>query len=90
LFRLLKETCIRRKAGLDKVYQFKTGICRGRCQIPIKNGCKLPWDITVTEDMYNEMSVEDWCYLIEDYALHKLKVSDSEEDKVLYEDISWR
>jgi len=37
--------------------------------------------------MYNEMSVEDWCYLIEDYALHKLKVSDSEEDKVLYEDI---
>jgi len=43
--------------------------------------------ITVTEDMYNEMSVEDWCYLIEDYALHKLKVSDSEEDKVLYEDI---
>lgn len=33
------------------------------------------------------MTVGDWCYLIEDFALHKLKVSDSDEDKVLYEDI---
>ncbi|MGE5472812.1 MAG: DEAD/DEAH box helicase family protein [Ignavibacteriales bacterium] len=53
----------------------------------LKNQCKLPWDITVTEAMYSEMSMDDWCALIEDYALNLLKISSKDEDKALYEEI---
>lgn len=53
----------------------------------LKNKCKLPWDITVTEAMYSEMTMDDWCSLIEDYALNLLKISSKEEDKALYEEI---
>jgi hypothetical protein len=53
----------------------------------LNNGCKLPWDITITEDMYEHMSINDWIYLIEDYALNLLKLSSKEEDKLLYDEI---
>lgn len=75
------------KQDWTKFVNSRPGFAAAGVKYLLKGGCKLPWDITITEDMYNEMSVEDWCCLIEDFALHKLKVSDSEEDKALYEDI---
>ncbi|WP_265445848.1 DEAD/DEAH box helicase family protein [Acetivibrio straminisolvens] len=75
------------KQDWTKFINSRPGFAAAGVKYLIKNDCKLPWDITITEDMYNEMTVGDWCYLIEDFALHKLKVSDSDEDKVLYEDI---
>jgi len=53
----------------------------------LKNHCKLPWDIPVTEAMYSEITMDDWCALIEDYALNLLKLSSKEEDKALYDQI---
>lgn len=53
----------------------------------MKNGCSLPWDITVTEEMYEELTLQDWICLIEDYSLNLLKISSNEEDIKLYDEI---
>lgn len=53
----------------------------------LQNNCKLPWDITITEDMYEQLDFDDWIILIEDYSLNLLKLSNKEEDKVLYDSI---
>lgn len=48
---------------------------------------KIPWDITVTENMYEPMTLDDWICLIEDYALNLLKLSSDEKDINLYAEI---
>jgi superfamily II DNA or RNA helicase len=47
----------------------------------------LPWDITITETMYEQIILEDWIYLIEDYALNLLKLSSDENDNKLFLEI---
>ncbi len=53
----------------------------------LKHAAELPWDITITENMYEEMVLEDWSTLIEDYALNLLKLSGLSEDRELYDEI---
>ncbi|TYQ13070.1 UNVERIFIED_CONTAM: DNA or RNA helicases of superfamily II [Acetivibrio alkalicellulosi] len=53
----------------------------------LQNKYSLPLDITITEIMYEPMSLEDWICLIEDYALNLLKLSNKHCDNNLYIDI---
>ncbi len=53
----------------------------------LKNNCKIPWDITITEDMYEQLDFNDWIILFEDYSLNLLKLSNKQEDKALYDSI---
>jgi len=71
----------------SKFFKTRTNFAIAGVKYLLKNNCKLPWEITVTEAMYSEMSLDDWCALIEDYALNLLKLSSKEEDKILYEGI---
>lgn len=48
---------------------------------------KIPLDITVTENMYEPLTLDDWICLIEDYALNLLKLSPNESDSSLYTEI---
>lgn len=75
------------KQEWSKFFKSRTNFAIAGVKYLLKNNCKLPWDITVTEVMYSEMTVDDWCSLIEDYALNLLKVSSNEQDKILYEEI---
>lgn len=52
----------------------------------LQNKYTIPWDITITEVMYEQITLDDWICLIEDYALNLLKLSSDENDsKVLLE-----
>ncbi len=53
----------------------------------LNNKCKIPWDITLTEAMYEEMSLEDWLNLIEDYSLNFLKLNKDEGKKNLLQEV---
>ncbi|MDD5603734.1 MAG: DEAD/DEAH box helicase family protein, partial [Eubacteriales bacterium] len=53
----------------------------------LRHGCSLPWEITLTDNMYEQMALEDWSYLIEDYALNLLKLSSKAGDAALYMEI---
>ena len=53
----------------------------------LQNKYKIPWDITITENMYEAMNLEDWIYLIEEYALNLLKLSSNENDNDVFIEI---
>lgn len=52
-----------------------------------KAGIRIPPDITLTGEMYGDMTIDDWAILIEDYALNRLKLSGEEEYRALYDEI---
>ncbi len=53
----------------------------------LQNEYTIPWDITITENMYEALTLEDWIYLIEDYALNLLKLSSNENDNNVFIEI---
>ncbi len=53
----------------------------------LQNKYTIPWDITITEAMYEALTLEDWIYLIEDYALNLLKLSSNENDNNVFVEI---
>lgn len=65
----------------------RPGFAAAGVKFLLKNNCKIPWDITITEDMYEQLDFNDWLVLIEDYSLNLLKLSNKEEDKALYDSI---
>lgn len=70
-----------------KFINSRPGFAAAGVKFLLQNNCKLPWDITITEDMYEQLNFNDWIILIEDYALNLLKLSNKEADKVLYDSI---
>ncbi|MBI4534580.1 MAG: DEAD/DEAH box helicase family protein [Candidatus Melainabacteria bacterium] len=52
-----------------------------------KQRLPLPENFELSESLMQSPFIDDWMLLLEDYALHKLKVSASREDHELYERI---
>lgn len=70
-----------------KFINSKPNLAAAGVKFLLHNEYKIPWDITITDDMYQQMSLEDWVCLIEDYALNHLKLSSDQKDKDLLTDI---
>lgn len=70
-----------------KFISSRPGLATAGVKYLLKHNYRLPRDVKVTEIMYEQITLEDWCFLIEDYALNLLKISAKEEDAKLYDDI---
>jgi hypothetical protein len=68
----------------SKFVHSRPGFATAGVKYLLKHGCSLPWDITISECMYEEITLKDWIYLIEDYALNLLKVSPRDDDRQEY------
>ncbi len=52
-----------------------------------KTGHPLPGNIRIGEDLLQSPTIDDWMMILEDFASHKLKVSQSKKDHELYDQV---
>lgn len=52
-----------------------------------KTGRSLPGNIRATEEMLQSPTIDDWMMILEDFASHRLKISQSKKDHKLYDQI---
>lgn len=52
-----------------------------------KTGHALPGNIRISEELLQSPTIDDWMMILEDFASHRLKVSQSKQDHELYDQV---